>query len=232
MMKRLAVFVEGYTEVLFIEKLVVEIAGINNVVIEKNRISGGSNVPKTIIQLEAKKNITNEKYYVLIVDCGGDHQVKARINEEHENLTKAGYQKILGIRDVRPDYSLPEIPKLEEGLRKYIKTKLIPVDFILAVMEIESWFLAEHNHFKEIDSSLTTEKILHSLGFNPELDDLTTRQEPRSDMEKIYGLAGKIYTKPAKDTINVLDYARIYTDLPARFEHLEKLMQNIDDFLK
>ncbi|OWK45365.1 hypothetical protein FRUB_01696 [Fimbriiglobus ruber] len=51
---------------------------------------------------------------MLIVDCGGDHQVKSRILEEHENLTKTSYQKIVGIRDVRPDFTSADIPRLEK----------------------------------------------------------------------------------------------------------------------
>jgi hypothetical protein len=41
-MNKLAVFVEGYTEVLFVEKLIDEIAGQNRVLIEHREIRGGS----------------------------------------------------------------------------------------------------------------------------------------------------------------------------------------------
>jgi len=40
-MNKLAVFVEGYTEVVFVEKLVEEIAGQQNVLIEHRKIRGG-----------------------------------------------------------------------------------------------------------------------------------------------------------------------------------------------
>jgi hypothetical protein len=154
-MRRLAVFTEGYTELLLVERLLNEIAGKNNVLFEKRRIVGGATVKRTVAVLEAAKAQTEEKFYVLLVDCGGDHQVKTRILEEHPNLTKAGYSQIIGIRDVRPTFSHSDVPQLDIDLKKYIKTSLAPVAFILGVMEVEAWFLAEHTHFERIDANLT-----------------------------------------------------------------------------
>ena len=154
-MNKLAVFVEGYTEVLFVEKLIAEIAGNNKVVIDHREIRGGSASRRTFARIRASKMEGDEKYFVMIVDCGGDSLVKTRIMEEHENLTNGGYSKIIGIRDVRPDFTHADIPRLEAGLAKHIKTSLIPVEFILAVMEIEAWFLAEVSHFAKIDPGIT-----------------------------------------------------------------------------
>src|SRR4051794_8764885 len=124
-MNRLTVFVEGATEVVFVEKLVCEIAGEHNVLIESRRITGGSSVRRRSALLKAAKQNTGQKYFVLIVDCCGDHQVKTRILEEHENLTRAGYAKIIGVRDVRPNFTHADIPRLQASLPKYIKTSLI-----------------------------------------------------------------------------------------------------------
>jgi hypothetical protein len=117
-MKRLAVFVEGYTEVVFVERLIEEIAGHNRVQIEHRQIRGGSSTPRIVRQISASSP-TGQKYYVLLFDCGGDSQVKTRILEEHENLTKNGYSRVIGIRDVRPTFSYGEIARLESSLPKY-----------------------------------------------------------------------------------------------------------------
>ena len=45
-MNRLAVFVEGYTEAVFVEKLIEEIAGQNKVLIEHRKIRGGRTTPR------------------------------------------------------------------------------------------------------------------------------------------------------------------------------------------
>ena len=46
-MNKLAVFVEGYTEVVFIERLIEEIAGKQNVRIEHRKIRGGATTRRT-----------------------------------------------------------------------------------------------------------------------------------------------------------------------------------------
>ena len=171
-MNRLAIFVEGYTEILFVEKLINEIAGKNNVLIDHKKIIGGSKVRRRILTVKAANPDASKKYYILLIDCGGDEQVKSRIIEEHRALTNKGYSKIIGIRDVRPNFTYAEIPKLEASLPKYIKTSLCPVRFILQIMEIEAWFLAETTHFSKISPSITLDTIKSALGFDPENEDM------------------------------------------------------------
>lgn len=230
-MHKLAVFVEGYTELLFIDRLISEIGGTHNVIIEQRKIrGGGSRLKRTMSTIKAAKPATGQQYYVLLIDCGGDSLVKTRILEEHEKLTQVGYRKIIGIRDVRPNYSYGDIPKLESGLRKYVKTSLIPVEFILAIMEIEAWFLAEFNHFPRIDPSITVAEIKKILGFDPELDDLELRPNPKDDLNAAYMIGGKSYEKGQDATIKVLDYPYIYIELKNRFAYLKRLGDSIDEF--
>ncbi len=229
-MNKLAVFVEGYTEMVFVEKLIEEIAGRNKVQIEKRRISGGSNIPRRMKLIQAAQPDSGHEYYVMIVDCGGDRQVKSRIVEEHENLTKANYVGIVGLRDVRPDFTRADLPKLEAGLR--IRTSLCPVDFVLAVMEIEAWFLAEASHFPRIDPALTAQAIHAALGFDPHLDDMELREKPADDLDQCYALAGQQYRKGnAPTTVAVLDFAAVYLALRAKFNSLDRLVSHLETFL-
>ena len=231
-MNKLAVFTEGYTEVAFVEKLIEEIAGKNNVQIEHTQIRGGSTVPKSMTVIRAAKPVTGQRYYVLLVDCGNDELVKERIREEHENLTKAGYSKLIGIRDVRPKFTHAEIPKLEAYLPKYIKTKLIPVTFILAIMELEAWFLAESTHFSRIDPAITVAAIKATLGFDPSTDDMQQRLAPANDLNDCYSIGSKAYIKnQAKLTVDALDFAAVYLELRNRIDYLDRLISEIDTFL-
>lgn len=231
-MRKLAVFVEGYSEMLFVERLIFEIAGTHNVTIELKKIRGGSTVKRSMTVVKAASIATGQQYYVLIVDCGGDSQVKTRIMEEHKSLTGSGYTKIIGIRDVRPDFTYDQVPQLEVGLKKYIKTSLIPVEFILAVMEIESWFLAEFNHFPRIDPSITVSAIKTELGFDPELDDLSLRPNPTDDLNAAYMIGGKSYGKnQVSTTIDVIDYSYVYLELQYKIAYLERLGVCIETFL-
>jgi hypothetical protein len=231
-MNKLAIFVEGHTEVVFIARLIEEIAGKNKVLIEHREIRGGTTTRRTFGVVRAVQPDANHKYFVLIVDCAGDRQVKARILEEHENLTRAGYSKIIGLRDVRPEYTYEEVGRLEAGLPKYIKSSLVPVEFVLAVMEIEAWFLAETSHFARIDSGIKLAAVPLLLGFDPETDDLEQRATPAADLANCYALGGKAYQKDsALATVEALDYARVYLHVRSRFRYLDRLIGSIEAFL-
>ena len=229
-MKKLAVFVEGYTELIFAERLIEEIAGRQNVLIEKRTIRGGTTVPRTMIVLESVRPQTEESFYVLLVDCQGDSQVVTRIKEEHSNLTASGYTKIIGLRDVRPTFSHADIPRLLTTLPANFSRDLIPVDLVLAVLEIEAWFLAEHTHFHKVNSSITVESIVTHLGFNPRDDDMTLRLEPTKDITDAYAIGGASYVKGG-ETIKHLDYSEIYLVTSEKIPQLKQLTVSIDNFL-
>lgn len=229
-MNRLAVFVEGHTEVVFIKKLIEEIAGSNRVQIENWVIRGGTNSRK-LMQLKAGQPNSGQEYFVLIMDCGGDDQVKTRIIEEHENLTHKGYSKIIGIRDVRPDFTHSDIPKLEANLPKYIKTKLIPVEFILAIMELEAWYLAETSHFSKINPKISVKAIKEKLGFDPDKDNMELRLHPAKDLDNCYAIGGETYEKKnVKKTVTSLDYARMYLEFGEKFYYFGRLLKSLNDF--
>lgn len=230
-MRRIAFFVEGYTEMLFVAKLISEIADAKKVVIEQKQIRGGSKSPRSVTTVKASKNLGDELFYILIYDCGGDRLVKQRILEEHPGLTKLNYEKIIGIRDIRPDFSREEIGMLRRGLRTYIKTSLAPVVFIIPIMELEAWLLAETNHYANINKDLTVELIESSLGFNPQTDDMSLREKPAEDLDQVYGLVQKSYSKGDLEVIESLDFAHIYYELKEKIPELKDLIEHIDSFL-
>lgn len=231
-MKRIAFFVEGYTELLFVEKLIEEMAGKNNVTIERGLIKGGKSIPRQLTVFNAKNVISGCTYYVLILNCQGDHQVKTRMREEHKNFTDSGYEKIIGIRDVRPDFQHFEIPRLQTTMQCDFDPALIPVEIILSTMEFESLFLGETTHFEKIDPVITVDAVKTKLGFDPISDDMELRLEPATDLANCYAIAGKIYSKErVQDTINALDFDRIYVEQPQRYQSLLRLTSNIDSFL-
>ncbi|MCK9294957.1 MAG: hypothetical protein M0P70_07705 [Desulfobulbaceae bacterium] len=230
MLERLAVFVEGNTEAIFVKKMIEQIAGKNNVRLEHRSIRGGVNAPRTI-QINATQPFNGQKYFVLIIDCGGDGLVKTRIMEEHESFTQKGYSKIIGLRDVRPTFTFADIPMLEANLPKYIKTKLIPVEFILSIMEIEAWFLAESSHFPKINPAITVEAIKSLLGFDPENEDMEQRFHPAEDLNNCYKIGGVAYRKKnAARTVNRLDFTLMYLEFGKKFDYLGRFLKSIDDF--
>jgi len=232
-MNKMAIFVEGYTEAVFVEKLVLEIAEKNAVLIEWRKIRGGTNTPRTMRLVQAAQPNTGQKHFVLIFDCGGDDAVKTRMMQEYDNLAKAKYTKIVCIRDVGPTFTHADIPTLEANLPKYVKTKPIVVDFILSILEVEAWFLAEATHYPKIDPVITVAAIKTALGFDPENDDMQMRLKPADDLNNCYAIGGKTYEKhQAKATVDSLDFALVYLSLVDKFSYLKKLVAVIETFLK
>lgn len=235
-MRRLAIFVEGYTELLFVDRLICEIAEKNQIAIQLRQIRGGggsSGKPKKFIELQIPLWTLHHSLYFLIVDCGGEDLVRQRISEEHESLTGKGYEKIIGLRDVFPKFTHAQIPALKRGLRYGIKTSLAPVQFVVSTMELEAWFLAEYNHFQHVDVMLTVDTIRSKLGFDPTSDDMTSRISPAKDLIAAYNLVGKKYKKGnAKETVDRLDYEHLYAVLRSRIPELEELIDAIVTFIQ
>jgi len=231
-MNKLAIFVEGLTEVLFVKKLIEELAG-DVVLIEHAEIRGGTKAARAFATVNAAKPNTGERYFVQIVDCGSDLGVKDRIREEHANLTASGFSKIIGLRDVFPKIQYADIPRLEAGLPVLIDQSLIPVEFILGVMEIESWFLSEHTHFPKIEARITVEAIRQTIGIDPENDDMQVRPNPALDLHECYRIGGRAYSKKGKvtkRTVDALDYAVLYLRLPQRIPYLDRFVQSLEAF--
>jgi hypothetical protein len=229
----MAIFVEGYTEVVFVDQLIAEIANENAVRIEWRLISGGATCPRTSRQIKAAQPNTGQEHFAVIFDCGGDDAVKTRMIKEYPHLVEAGYSKIICIRDVYPKFTHAEIPTLKALLPKHVKTKPVVVDFILSIMEIEAWFLAEHSHFPKIDPAITLDAIVDRLRFDPANDDMQARPTPADDLHNCYVLGGKTYEKRnAKDTVDALDYVHVYAGLVEKFPDLKRLCDIIETFLK
>jgi hypothetical protein len=232
-MNKMAIFVEGYTEIVFVDRLIEQIANDNAVRIEWRLISGGTTCPRTSRQLKAAQPHTGQEHFVVIFDCGGDDLVKTRMINEYPNLVSAGYSRIVCIRDVYPKYNHADVATLEKFLPKHVKTKPIVVDFILSIMEIEAWFLAEHTHFSRIDPALTLSAIRAELRFDPQNDDMQLRPAPAEDLNNCYALAGKSYMKAnAKTTMDALDYVHIYAGLVDKFPYLKTFCAIIETFLR
>jgi hypothetical protein len=226
-MNKIAIFVEGHTEQIFVEKLITEIAGANSVQFARMVVAGSNRA----IALGTPHPTPD--LYVLIVNSGADNAVASDVKENYASLTRNGYSSIIGIRDVFP-LTAADI----DGLRKYlgygIKTNPIKVSFVLAVMEIEAWFLSEHTHFSRVHPELTLDRIVAGLKFDPSADDMTLRANPAEDLHNAYKIVGLAYRKHKNQihrTVGALDYANLYLQLRQRVPAINELISAIESFL-
>jgi len=189
--KKLAIFVEGQTERVFIERLLTEVVRTRHLRIESYSAAGGGSAgARTLKLMQVVNPSSQEKFFAMIVDCGSDGRVRSDIGERYSTLVAAGYSAIIGIRDVYPDVVYADIPKLRVGLQTGLSETPIKVLFVLGVMEIESWFLSEFTHFNRVHANLTPGVIAHALGFDPEKEDMQVRTHPASDLNDAYHLVG------------------------------------------
>jgi hypothetical protein len=234
-MKKMAIFVEGLTELRFVDRLLREIVAERSLEIVHAKASGGARGSRRMLSVSAKtKAQAARKFFFLIVDSGTDNRVGSDIRDNYEAMAAQGFSSIVGIRDVRPDFSLAELPKLRRGLCYRLKTKPIQVLFVLGVMEIEAWFLAEHSHYSRVHPAITPLRIQADLGFDPICDDMQLRLNPAQDLNDSYALEGLAYKKKTahiQRTIDALDYAAIYCDHPKKFPDVANFIIVLDAFL-
>jgi hypothetical protein len=234
-MRKLAIFVEGQTELIFIDRLLREISGRRGLLIEHSEAQGGGRGARRLRLVKQVAPKPHHEFYVMIVNCGSDSRVKSDIHERYEGLVRAGYERIIGIRDVYRDFEHSQILKLRAMMQWGMRTEPIRVRFILSVMEIEAWFLAEHTHLMKINPLLTPQTIREQFGFDPQLDDLERRPHPAEDLDRIYRFGGAAYAKHrnhVQRTVDLLDYERIYCELGVRFVDFANLLAALSEFFE
>lgn len=228
-MKKLAIFVEGQTELLFVQRLLVEIAGRHALRVQTASLTGKRGI-RQVKMLDTSADTESEaKYHVLIFNCSCDEQVKSDVLERRESLSKSGFERVIGIRDLFPR------PRTErDRIERYgVPTSGIPTTIICAVMELEAWFLAEDSHLTRLDPRLTLDLVRAALGFCPRGDDVELRANPAKDLANAYALAGQAYTKSRESvnrTIDVLDYGQMYLSLGSRVPSLGRFLDQLGLF--
>ena len=201
-MTKIALFVEGHTELIFMDRLVQEFASEAGLAVEHAQGSGGA---KRARRWKLYKQVTpgpQHQFYVLIVNCTGDSKVKSDILDRYDGLVRAGYSMVLGLRDVFGQFRYEDLDRLRQTLRMGLPEGPAKVELFLSVMEIEAWFLAEYTHFERLSPLLKLEAIKQQAGFDPSRDDLERREHPAVDMDRIYGLAGYSYAKRVRRNQN------------------------------
>lgn len=230
-MKKVAIFVEGYTEFYFVERLIEEVAGWGQVRIHLARQHGGIlNIIKTSGAPEDVATLT-----VMLVNCCGDGSVKSFILERKSRLIQQGYTYVLGLQDLYPK-TLEHFEKFKTGVSSGLNDPDIKIEICIAVAEVESWFLNEASHFVKIDQLLTSGFIKSKVGFHPVQDCAETSvRHPARMLHEIYHLVGGQYKKredEIKRLVDILDYGELYETVRAKSNSLDFFFKRVDSFFE
>jgi len=230
--RKIALVVEGLTEASFIEKFVREIFTENQVsirTIKRDTSKKGNNW----VVISSESVTDNTKFFFLIVNCSTDSKVKSYINENRKTLIDEGFEKIVGLIDLYP-LEKSDFHKHSQGLYYRVPQVPIPTVFVISIMEIETWFLAETSHFERIHQAITVERINTDLGIDLGNIDFEEIPAPAKLLNDIYHLEGFAYRKRATNiqrTVDAIDYSRMYFDVPVKVPSLQLLVDLINEII-
>ena len=211
-MKRIAIFVEGQAEQIFIRHLLPTILD-------------WSKFSFTCVKLYANQmqevphsyNVgqSHVEVHFLIVNAANDTKVLSAIKEREQHLFAKGYDEVFGLRDMYSNefckYSNSiqndVINKFINGARHSISLMSCPdkIHFHFAIMELEAWFLGMYNLFRKINSVLDTHYIEENVGYNlSEIDPQTQFFKPTTELDRILRLAGLGYQKHSHEVNSIL----------------------------
>lgn len=226
-MKKIAIFVEGMTEQEFVVELVKSLVGNRKIEFSLGYQWKGQ------ICIQSVASSLNPEFFVLVVDCRHDGQVKTQILERYTSLVANGYTSILGLRDVYP-FQRNEIPQLRKGLDSGIPSNPIQPTIHLAEMEVEAWFLGEMTHFERINKNLTI-PLIESNGFNISATPADQWHHPTKVLDDIYNLTGYRYLqsgrkikKRVQRTLRALSLDEFYTNVREALPALDVFITDVE----
>lgn len=217
-MIKIGIFVEGQTERIFVVKFLSEYLGEHN--FSRTEIENlGSKGTKILTE----RSFPHANYYFLLFDTTGDGNVVPAVVERADNMiNNQDFKYILALQDLyeRPrnkkKYVINQFNQLTTKFSFQNRLKLI-----LAIMEIEAWFLADYQLFNKINSIATPELINEKLGIDLINSNPESYSHPSEVINKIYNLIGMKYKKREKQTFNIVN--NIDFELLCSDEILEKV---------
>ncbi|WP_186102457.1 DUF4276 family protein [Burkholderia gladioli] len=225
--KKIAFFVEGQTEAIFIKQFIFEYLGHQAANVTREQMHGGY-----IHEIEAIGSPPEETdYEILVVDCQNDERVLTAMSDRHQSLARSGFSHVIGIRDLFPQ-DLSDLDDLTSDTDQHIAAlnSTISIKMIIATMEIESWFLSDPDFFQSIDASLDSAAVKTICGIDFSTVDTQTIDHPASLIEKILDNVSKFYKKREKDTYKILshlNYTEIFLSGKKRNKSLEIFSDHI-----
>ena len=209
---KIAVFVEGQTELIVARDFLLKYFEYCDIDIQCRTLFADFKMHK------APYDYPNPEasMHFQIINVGNDNAVLSRILKREELMWNAGYDLIVGLRDMYSEeyrrvsqiVSDVVIGKFKSVSRATIVDKAVRPDSIFlsfAIMEAESWILGLSKVFEKLDQRLTDEFIDEKLNINLRVIDPEHIFHPAQIVSKIYQLVDKKYRKKQGDIEAIVD---------------------------
>lgn len=222
--RKVAVFVEGQTELVFLRDMVLKWFDYDADIVAFDCISLMGQSSKTVPFQYG--NADSENYF-LFVNVGNDNSVLSKMLGSFKSMQSKGFNLILGLRDMYSRQyrelcgeSLIKwdlISKIRENANKQIASVADSgmMELHFAIMEVEAWLLGMNGFLLKIDSRLTDDFVKETAGIDIHQDPENTCFHPAADLARIYQSVGKSYDKHLSDisaisaALNKADYVAL-----------------------
>ena len=222
--RRLAVFVEGQTELVFVREFLKQWYGYDTSVIGFACYNLQNNEFRDAAYQYGSEDSEN---YFMIVNVGNDNSVLSSIIGRLKFLRNKGFQLVVGLRDMYSSQYIKDARKheiVDEVSQRHVESVKevlrdleggVFVDFHFAIMEVEAWFMGMDDFMERLDGRLTRDFVSQNLNISLDDDPEKTIFHPAAELGKIYALVGKQYDKHKSDISSIMslltndDYLRL-----------------------
>ena len=204
-MKKIAIFVEGQGEQIFIRNLLFHLIDPSKFSFRCVKLCAGT-VRDALYQFQNP----NAEIHFQILNVQGDGGVLGAIRELEELLFSKGFTRIIGLRDMYSEayrkrsreiddqVTQEFVDRTNETIAQMSNAERIRLHF--SIMELEAWWLSMYNLFSKIDARLTQRFIEEELSYDlSKIDPQKVFFHPAREVEKIFELIGSRYDKSRDD---------------------------------
>jgi hypothetical protein len=200
-MRRIAIFVEGQTELIFVREFLLKWFEYQ-IDVECRTLFNSERMTNADYDFSCE----TANVHVQVINVGMDENVLTRILDREKFLQNAGYELIIGLRDMYSEQykkqnkgngiNVEIIDKFRSGTNTTIQQKAKRADlirFCYAVMELEAWLIGIESLWKDIDPEIrqknqawldSPESIFHPAKF---IESLQSYSKHKGQVESIVG---------------------------------------------
>ena len=212
-MRRIAVFVEGQTELVFVRDFLLKWFEYDTDRLGIECYNLKSSVAYSTPYPYGGQQSDN---FYMIVNVGNDNSVLSEIKSRLQLLLNKDYQVVVGLRDMYCKQYRNEVidskvkAEINEAFILAASEQILQIEggdaikFHFAIMEIEAWLLGMPKIFSSKSDLLTTEYIHQKLNVDLNSDPETAFFHPAKEVENIYSLVGDKYDKHLSDISSIM----------------------------
>ena len=232
-MKKAIIVVEGQTEQIFTHTLIQKLVSLQPYHIHLQKLHGG-------LEIEIGPrgtSIEHATHYIRIINVEGDDQVNTYIEDRLIAFKNRDFKTIYGLRDrFTGDKQKTKLStELINNRCKELEAEHgITIEVIVAIEEIEAWFMSVPNFFINYDDSLTLAKINEILGYDLSTTHVESLPHPSQTIHQILSSVNKTYKKRSAEVhkiVSVLDFDSLYLEKTNSIQPLKKFVAALENCL-